>query len=302
MPKSHRGRRSWPLDRKRTFALRLYGVLCQRFGSDAPFERLKKELLRSGALVSESTIRGWLPPLERLKAGPNGMRVRKLDWDQIRTPDVTSLAEVSDLLDVSVDFLFGADVPQRVSDRREHESFGVSMLHHVVREYVGRPTKPDVDGLAHVIGATMRAYVRYANPAEAHHESEVTGTVTVLPGGEIIVQQHTHPFADRNEILVADTHVFLQHVDSLIFDAADAWNAEHLERMRRSVREGVKDLRAKLPALVTAMQAQTGVTKTRADILELLLDCALEPLNSAAQGALLTLTEQAPGEPLFHFD
>lgn len=124
MRKRTGGRRQWDVEQRKAFALRLYRAMEHRSAESgggnagSPFEWFKKKLAAKRSQIREVTVRGWLPPLTALRAEPvRGSKVKEDDWQYLITPDVATLCEVADLLDVSVDYLRGRPVPMRLSDR-----------------------------------------------------------------------------------------------------------------------------------------------------------------------------------------
>lgn len=303
--KKRGGRRSWPVKERKRFALLLYAILCERYGPEAPFERLKGALAKQRAQTRESTIRGWLPPLERLKAGPDGERVRSRDWQALRTPDLASLVEVSRVLDVSVDHLLGAAVPRRLSDREPLDNPAPGLLSYVVRDYVRRAKRGRRDGLAATVGG--RLLDRQPAPLNAEYLAEVAEKRAVaiarrmpfieppfpdwpqpgdvLPDGRIVTNRSIFGL----QLLDVDTQAFLARVCDRVFSEAEAWEENHKEVERGLVREHVRTLAPHAAEIATAVEELTGEATTNADILRRLLHVSQSPLSNIAQGDLMEM-------------
>jgi hypothetical protein len=294
------GRRSWPVARRKAFALRFYAVLCERFGEQAPFERLKAELARSSAQTRESTIRGWLPPLERLKTATDGSGVRARDWSALRTPDLSTLVELSRVLDVSVDYLLGADVPRRVSDRLELGNPGAALLAYVVRDYIGRATRQRRDGLAAAVGGRLSerevpdnpeyiakveelrakakaAQTRFRMPPLPETDWPQSGDV--LPDGCIVTNRLTVAML----VLEADAQGLLRKVCDNVYETAEAWEESHKEAEREAVRKRVAELIPDAAEVARAMTEGTARATSQDEVLRRLLWASQSPLDSSAQ-------------------
>ena len=306
MPRARRsGRRKWPLDQRKRFALLLYEILLERFGSDAPFERLKAALKKQGAKTSESTIRGWLPPLERLKAAPVGSAVRLRDWEALRTPDVVSLVEVSRVVDVSVDHLLGAAVPRRLSDREPLGNPASALLAYVVKDYVRRSERRRRDGLAATVGgrivngeptpedpdyleevAKRRADALARNmPFFAPSRPDWPRVGDVLPDGRIVTNREFNGL----QVLEADAKAFLTRVSDRVFAEAEEWEENHKESERETVREHIRALRSHAAEIAMAMTEASPQPTTELDVVKQLLHTSLNPLSQLAQADLLIL-------------
>lgn len=132
------GRRGWNIEQRRDFALRLYRCIRLRFQEERPrrksaFEWFIGLLKAPGIGTRESTVRNWIPPRSLLDLDPDrGSAVRMRDWKALRTPDLAQLCEVADLLDVSVDYLRGRDVPMRCTDREPPGELASALRAHVI--------------------------------------------------------------------------------------------------------------------------------------------------------------------------
>lgn len=158
MKRSSRGRQSLSVAAKKGFALRLYGCLVKECGS---FENFKRLLREKRARVRESTVRGWLPPLTRLNLDPvEGTRVLKRDWEAIRSPDFASVAEIGELLNVSVDYLLGLSVPMRLTDRQHIGELSSTLVGHLVAEYWRRRADSDLQVIDHVMAEALDGIYR----------------------------------------------------------------------------------------------------------------------------------------------
>ena len=108
-------RRTHTTRQKRAIATRLQGIIEERFRT---FYRFKVEMRKGGAAELASTVRGWLPPQKAWKAKPDGKALRRLDWEEIRLPNVAPLMQFCDFLKVRADFvLFGTGAPYRGQER-----------------------------------------------------------------------------------------------------------------------------------------------------------------------------------------
>jgi hypothetical protein len=130
-------RRQWPVADRKRFALRLHRCIERRF-KEAGVQHTNSAYvwftrqLEAGTATRESTVRGWLPPRKRLESYVrDGSGVRPRDWAALKTPDLTTLCDVADTLDVSMDYLRGKRVPMRTSEREP-----IGELAGALREFV----------------------------------------------------------------------------------------------------------------------------------------------------------------------
>jgi hypothetical protein len=101
-------------------------------------------------------VRGWLPPAERLRQAPDGSTVTEAQWEALVTPDLASLKEVADVLNVSMDYLLGSDVPKRRSERTRIGVLSLELSRYVFDELARRrPGRLFVDDIVQVLGADL---------------------------------------------------------------------------------------------------------------------------------------------------
>lgn len=149
------GRRQLAVSAKKAFALRLYSRICECYSqdtskfatSDSPFEWFKRRLTKEHQrrvdagdkmpIVDESTVRGWLPPLEKLdRDRKHGSKVLERDWEALRGPDLPQLLEVAQLLgDTSLDYLVGKHVSPSVKQRMRVGKAAEELVRHAVEHY-----------------------------------------------------------------------------------------------------------------------------------------------------------------------
>lgn len=280
-----RGRRSWPVNVRKAFALRLYLALRLRFGKNAPFERLKKALKEQGALTVESTVRGWLPPIQLLDQDPRwGKFVRRRDWEALRTPDLPALREVAEILDVSVDYLLGYPVPLARTDRELVSDLASQLALHIATDYDRRASTRRRDGLAAVLGGKLLE--RQPFPYRSDWEEE-TQPVRFGPSGDIITNRGVLGL----QHMQLDYKAFLQQLCDRVFREADEWEREHKELERAAVRKDVAELHQVAAEIAEAEKEMTGAAPTEGDILRRLLRAALEPLDVRLQTEVIMMRD-----------
>jgi hypothetical protein len=100
---------------KQGIAIRLQRLIEEKCGTYYAFRR---ELEERDRKELASTVRGWLPPQKRWKEKPDGRAMRPVDWKMVKLPDVATLIELCDLLQVRADYLlFGHGSPYRGQSR-----------------------------------------------------------------------------------------------------------------------------------------------------------------------------------------
>ena len=268
------GRVSLSVQQRKSFALLLYTVIQERCGT---FEQFKKLLAKKRARVSEGTVRGWIPPLERLNTDPSrGSGVRPVDWSELKTPDLPGLLEVADVLDVSIEFLLGYPVPQRRSDREPPGELARALVEHVIRKYCARSAHSRRDGLAEVVGG------RWLRRPTATEGKQLDGVVADV--GNPGLRQHLW-------LQVENPQRYLEQVTEMVFDNAERWEDKHKEPERQAVRDAIGGLMQHVPVLATR------VGKATEDLLQILLAAALSPLSPDSQASVTSLRQHhLPGD------
>lgn len=276
-----RGRRSLVSPLREEFAIRLRSLILERFKTLYQFE---KHLLGTRAKVSWSTIKGWLPPEEKFVAG----RCKKVDWEEICTPDLAPLKDVADVLDVSVDYLLGYDVPKRRTDREPVGELATGLLRHVVLDYEHRPKKSLYlnrrrDGLAQVVGGTLLNGQPTPTPAERGDPWPSVEIGDVLAKGIIV----NRLLLSGLQILAVDPQAFLASVCEHIAQDADTWELEHREEERRSVVDDIAKLLPEAAEIANALREETLEAASEAIVNRRLARAALEPLDPRSQADVL---------------
>ena len=267
------GRRSLSVERRKRFALTLYAVIRDRCRS---FEQFKKLLAKKKTTVREVTIRGWLPPLERLDQDPDaGSRVFRRDWESLRAADLPGLLEVAEILDVSIDHLLGYPVPERRSDREPVGELATALIDYVVRDYIRRAPHQRRDGLAETVGGLLNSEplsVRRKMPA---HGDASSGTFQIDVGNAVLLR--------RLLLVVNNPQSFLAQTADWTFQRAERWEEEHKEPERQLVRDEVRRLARHLDVLSLELERSPD------QVLMVLLDGALDPLDPNKQSWVLGL-------------
>jgi hypothetical protein len=260
---------------RRRFALRLYAAIREQ----ETFEQFKKRLAQSkNVSTTEGTVRGWLPPLKYLNLDPvAGSHVRDRDWRALKAPDIATLREVANMLDVSVDYLLGYPVPKRRSDRELVADLAPALVEHVVREAVIRSVRSRREGLAEIVHGQLSPR-RSESPFKKVIGAEPTGTQIgdLLKSGEIVVN-------GLLKLKVQDARQFLEDVCTWVSERAEKWESDHEEDERAEVRAEVRRLQANVPRIAVLEGREP------AEIMGILLDAALDPRSPKAQGALSEL-------------
>lgn len=277
--------------------MRFYGVLTARSSQAAPFEWLKKELAKRSAKTAESTIRNWLPPLSLLRQDGGGGAVRRVDWENLTTPDLAQLCEVASLLNVSMDYLIGEDVPQRLTDRKQVGNLAREFLAHVVRDYERRTSggsefhRRRRDGLAFAIGGHLKEGQPTPRPKKRGDPLPSVNVGDVLEDGGIITNRGLAGL----QVLKADPQIFLARVCDRIATEADQWETDHVESEWEAVRRDIAKLRPHAAEIAAALRDQTHEPATEAIVNDRLLKAALDPSDARAVADVILFREYLEG-------
>jgi hypothetical protein len=214
--RSTRGRQPVPVTERKRFALRLYACILDECGS---FESFKK-LLGEKARVRESTVRNWIPPLTRLNVDPvRGKGVLKRDWEALHSPDFASVVELAALLNVSVDYLLGSDVPRRLTDRQPVGELSKALFDHLFTQYPQR-------------AAAGLPFISFRVLAEA------------LDG-------RRRPIAGADAEMEIDPQAVLRHVEDLVFQTAEKLQEQQNAEEASAWSEKISDVAHRIRALLT---------------------------------------------------
>jgi hypothetical protein len=266
------------LPARRKLAVRLYGRIRASFEGDAPFEGLKAELSRLRAAAKESTVRGWLGPLEKHKRSPDG---RTLTDRDLTTPDLQTLHEVANIVDVSVDYLLGADVPPTVSAREPIGELGRALVDHVIRDYARRAGHGRRSGLAAVLGGRLLEVSTPRSKKRGEPLPQVPELHSHLSDDRIVV----HRGLDSLMALEVDPLVAIDRVSKLVFRDAEDWEWRYQDHERTAVRAEVRRLLGDVDAVAAA------IGEPREVVLERLAAAALDPLDPQAHAAVVVMQE-----------
>jgi len=209
-------------------------------------------------------------------------------------PGFESLQRIASVCDVSVDWLFGFDVGQRLTDREPVGELSRALVDHVLRIYETRADSRRRDGLAHVLGGILLErqsvpphVVRPTVDDTNVRDDDWPKVLDTLPDGRIVTNRSLFGL----QLLEVDAQAFLSRVADRVVTDADVWEQENQEIERSRVREDVLRLLAFASEVAEAEGAATGTTVQSSDVLERLLHAALNPLEPSAQANILILKE-----------
>ena len=171
------------------------------------------------------------------------------------------------LLDVSVDYLLGYEVPMRRTDREPPGELARAFVDHVFDHYEAQKTHQRWDGFAEVVGGKvrLRPYRKKVKPSD------------MLEEGERILNEL--PF-HLQTLVIPDPQLLLQKMCDLVVKEAEAIE----EREKEPERERVRRMIRALAGNVQTISQESG--EAPETVFKRLLDAHMEPLDpSAVAGA-----------------
>lgn len=288
-------RRKWTVERRKIFAKRFWTVLQGRYTQGQPFEGLKRELSAKKCQTAESTIRNWLPPLARLQAGT----VRKVDWDQVKTPDSEPLCEIAELLGVSIDYLIGRDVPPRASDRERIGDLARDLAQHIVRDYFERQSENQFGPLDWLEPSSALVHLVDGEYVEFAGSEMLDGTEWSIPRktGEWISENCCSLLATEDYILAVefDPQKLLTKMLDSFANEANAYFVSHKKLREENVRVWSVVTMQRASA-IAASRTRNGTSTSEADVLRVLGKLAADPLSMNLQREAAELSGEVERE------
>lgn len=140
-------RRSFSPKALKPMSIRLQRAIDGQYGS---LYQLQQQLRADGKAPLASTVRGWLPPQDRWAMDPEtGSKVRALDWQGLRAPDLVTLAEFCEYTQLRVDYVLFGDGPAFRHETAEVRALEAALVDEALKrlpersQILAKVQKPD---------------------------------------------------------------------------------------------------------------------------------------------------------------